>query len=225
MINFTLYANRTGNLLRLKSSEKLFNLLISLRSPWQYYHCVRVSAYASILANSIGLSKKQTRHLQIAGVVHDIGFTAINDRILDKQSSLTTEEYTRVKHHPVLGMRILDCYDFPEDIVKGVVQHHEAFDGSGYPVGLKGEAIGIYGRILFIAEAFDTMTNDTPYTHAYTIDAAMKSIQDMSNKKYDPDLVHAMLDSEELTDFYMQRDKICRHAVQSAFQANDLFTL
>ena len=225
MINFTLYANKTGNLLRLKSSEKLFNVLIALRSPWRYYHCVRVSAYASILANCVGLSKKQNRHIRVAGMVHDIGFSAINDRILDKQSGLTGAEYTRIKCHPVLGMRILDCYDFPEDIVKAVVQHHEAFDGSGYPVGLRGEAIGISGRILFLAEAFDSMTNDTPYRNAYSIDTAMQSIQDLSNKKYDPGLVDAMLDSEELTDFYMQRDTICRNAVQTAFDAESLFTL
>ncbi len=225
MIDFTLYSNRAGNPLKLKSSEKLFNLLISHRSPWRYYHCERVGIYASIIGNYIGLSKKQIRYLHLAGLVHDVGFSAINDRILDKRSSLTAEEYAYVKCHPALGMRILDFYDFPEDIIKAVVQHHESFDGSGYPMGLKGEQIGVYGRILFIAEAFDTMTNDTPYKDAYTIDVAMKSIKDMSNKKFDPELVRATLDSEEFTGFYMQRDVRCHSVVSSAFLADDLFTL
>ncbi len=225
MINLTLYSNKIGSSLKLKSSEKLFNLLISLRSPWRYYHCVRVGTYASILANYIGMSKKHTRHVRISGLVHDVGFSAINDRILDKQSSLTAEEFTYVKFHPVLGMRILDCYDFPEDIIKAVAQHHESFDGSGYPMGLKGEQISLYGRILFLAEAFDTMTNDTPYRRACTVDAAMKSIKDLSDKSFDPELVHAMLDSEELTNFYMQRDRICRNYARPVLHAEDLFTL
>jgi HD-GYP domain-containing protein (c-di-GMP phosphodiesterase class II) len=177
------------------------------------------------MGNYIGLPQKQIRYLQLAGLVHDVGFFAINDRILDKRSSLTTEEYACVKCHPALGMRILDFYDFPGDIIKAVVQHHESFDGSGYPIGLKGERISLYGRILFIAEAFDTMTNDTPYRDAYPIDVAMKSIKDMSNRNFDPELVRAMLDSEELTNFYMQKDVICHNAVRSAFHADDLFTL
>ncbi len=225
MGNFTLHSGRTSSPLRIKSSEKLFNILILIRSPWRYYHCRRVGTYASIIANNIGMSKDHVRYLKIAGIVHDIGFSAINDRILDKESSLTREEYTIVKFHPMLGMRLLDCYGFPQEIIQAVVQHHESFDGSGYPLGLKGSQISMYGRILFLAEAFDTMTSDTPYRHASTIDAAMESIKEMSDKVFDPELVNAVLDSQELAAFCMKKGRVQPGNANPLFPTDDLFSL
>ncbi len=223
MINVTLFSSRAGNSLRIKSSERLFNILIMIRSPWRYYHCKRVGAYASIIANAIGMSKDQVRRMKTAGVVHDIGFSAINDRILDKKSSLTTEEYTYVKFHPVLGMRILDCYNFPQEIIQAVVQHHESFDGSGYPLGLKGSQISVYGRILFLAEAFDTMTSETPYRHASTIDAAMQSIKGMAGKTFDPDLVNVVLDSQEMSTFCLKKGHPTSGSTGQLFPTDDLY--
>ncbi|MGB9736660.1 MAG: HD-GYP domain-containing protein [bacterium] len=208
MIDYTLYTNSMENPLKLKSLEKLFNLLMSLRSPVRYSHCIRVSKYSEIIASALGMSKKQIKYLRIAGMLHDIGFSAMNDRILDKNTSLTSDEYEYIKLHPAIGTKILNCYNFPDDIAKGVMQHHEAFDGSGYPLGLKAKQISIYGRILFLSESFDTMTNSMPYKPAYSIDVAIKVIKQLSNKYFDPELVDIVLNSEEISSFYKQKDRI-----------------
>lgn len=207
-MNYTLYSNDNGNPLMLKNSEKLFNLLISLRSPWRYNHCIRVSKYAEIIATTVGMTKSQIKYLRIAGLVHDIGFCAINDHILDKEAYLTKDEYEHIKLHPIIGTKILDSYGFPVDIIKAVMQHHESYNGTGYPLGLKANQICIYGRILYLAESFDTMTNDTPYKPAYSIGVTIDLIKQLSNKLFDPQLVDILLNSDDIANFYKQKDQI-----------------
>ena len=211
MENYTLYANSIEYSVKMKSSEKLFGLLMGIRSPSRYHHCIRVSSYAGIIGGAMGMSRKQVRCLKIAGLIHDIGFSAINDNILEKRTALTPDEYAYIQLHPIIGMKILDCYGFPQDIMKAVVEHHEAFDGSGYPLGLKREQIGIYGKILFLSEYFDTITTDTPYKNASSIDEAIQSVKQLSNKKFDPELVDTLLNSEEISHFYMHKESICKN--------------
>ncbi len=210
MIEFTLYSNPgpVANPIKMRSSMKLFDLLIAMRSPWRYRHDVRVGVYASIMANVIGMPKRQVKYMQIAGLLHDIGLCAINDKILDKPERLSSCEYTTVKSHPDLGMKIVDYMGLPDEIVKAVAQHHETYGGDGYPLGLKGDKISLYGRILYLAEIFDTMTNETPFKKETSLDSTITFLKQMKKKKFDPQLVDIMLDSHEVTNFYKQKDQV-----------------
>ncbi|MCL4557464.1 MAG: HD domain-containing protein [Deltaproteobacteria bacterium] len=206
MIKFTLYSSSISDPIKLKSLMRLLNTVLSARSRRRYCHSVRVGIYSAILADTIGMSRRQVRYVQMAGLLHDVGLSAVNDAILDKPARLSADEYRIVKAHPDIGARMLDFINLPDEIVKAVAQHHETFDGTGYPLGLRGEQISLQGRILYLAEVFDTVTSDAPYRDASTIDTAIDTIMDMSGRGLDPILVNALLDSEEITGFYMRKD-------------------
>ncbi len=225
MLEFTLYSGRENNLLRLKSYSKLYNLLISFRSTWRYHHCIRVSNYVAIMAANMGMSKNDIRAVELAGLMHDVGLSAINDQILDKRTKLSQEEYAYIKFHPVIGMWLLDYYGLSEGIVKAVLQHHESFDGSGYPVGLKGEHINLYARLLSLAEYFDTVTSDTPYKKASSLDEAIREIQALSGKKFDPRIVNVMMDSDEISNFCLHRENIQTNDSRDVFNLDKTLTL
>lgn len=208
MIKIRFYDNWTDDRIRIKSALGVVQMIGATRSKCRFYHNIRVSMYASILGRSLGMSEKQLKQLALAGFVHDIGYIAVNDCILEKPGRLSDEEYGLVKTHPRIGVQILDVMRLPYDVIRAVSQHHECYDGSGYPIGLKGDQIGLYGRILFLAETFDAMTNDTTYREAFTVDAAMSYIQEMSGLRFDPVLADKLLHSEELSTFYQDKDRI-----------------
>ncbi len=208
MIKFKLHNNWTDDFIKIKSSLRVVQMVGATRSKLRFYHNIRVSMYVSIIGSSLGMTEKQLRYLGLAGFMHDIGFVAINDCILDKPAGLLPGEYQLIKSHPQIGMQILDLMRLPDDVIKAVTQHHECYNGEGYPLGLKGERISLYGRILFLAETFDAMTNDMPYRDACTIDAAMSFIKNMSGKRFDPVLVDIVLNSEEISAFYYGKDRI-----------------
>ncbi len=157
-------------------------------------HVLRMSHYSRILARAYGLSEKAADDILHAAPMHDIGKIGIADSILLKPGRLTEEEFDVMRTHPQIGADIIGEAD--SDLLKlaksVALTHHEKWDGSGYPNGLKGEDIPIEGRIVAIADVFDALTSKRPYKEAWTVEKTLDLINAESGKHFDPDLVELL---------------------------------
>jgi putative nucleotidyltransferase with HDIG domain len=158
-----------------------------------YEHSRRVAQYAQRLARHLGWSSHQIRDLSLAALVHDLGKTWIANDILNKSAALSEEERRTMQRHPLIGARILIGCDVRPFFVETVLYHHEAWDGRGYPSGLKGEAIPLSARILTIADVYDVLTSYRPYKGPLSKEAARERILQASGASFDPKLVGAFL--------------------------------
>jgi putative two-component system response regulator len=187
---------RVRSLLKLKQRtdelERAESVLFTLRSiegkdPYTHGHCERLSEYSARLGEHISLSEDQIVALRRAGVVYDVGKIAVPDAILLKPSSLTQDEWKLIKEHPLVGERIcapLKSFRFVLPIIR---HHHENFDGSGYPDGLRGEEIPVTARALQIVDVYDALTTDRPYKHAFSITDALQTMkQEVGKGWWDP---------------------------------------
>ena len=164
---------------------------IDEKDPYTRGHSERVNKYAVLLAKQMGLDKKTIREVHISSLFHDIGKIGIEDKILRKPAMLTDQEYAVMKQHPEKGAQILSKIRAMHDIIPGIRFHHERWDGSGYPLGMKGEQIPIAARIVAVADAFDAMTTNRPYQKAMAFDTAIARLLDLSEKVYDRKVVMA----------------------------------
>jgi PAS domain S-box-containing protein len=159
-------------------------------------HIKRVAAYCEVLAKSIGLNG-EAEYIKIGSTMHDVGKIAINDEILKKPAKLTEDEFKQMKKHAIIGYNILKKSDRP--ILKAAAimakEHHEKWDGSGYPMGLKGEEIHLYGRIVAIADVFDALGSDRVYKKAWDMKRVIAYFKENSGKHFDPSLVKVMFDN------------------------------
>lgn len=146
------------------------------------------------LAEKLGFVNEEINSLKLIGLMHDIGKIGIDDTILNKPSGLSAEEYFQMKKHPEIGARILNSVLEFADISTSVLQHHENWDGSGYPQGLKGEEIGIEARIIAIADAYDAMTSHRTYGKQKTKDQALSEIERCSGSQFDPMLTKIFIE-------------------------------
>lgn len=188
---------RVRSLLRLKqrtdelerAESVLFTLARSIegKDPYTHGHCERLSEYSARLGEHLGLSQDQIIALRRAGVVHDVGKIAVPDAILLKPGSLTPDEWTLIREHSVVGERIcapLKSFRFVLPIIR---HHHEKFDGSGYPDGLRGEKIPITARVLQIVDVYDALTTERPYKRAFSITDALQTMkQEVAKGWWDP---------------------------------------
>lgn len=167
-------------------------------------HLKRVSTYASIIARKLSLSPEEIDSIRYGAPMHDIGKIGIPDNILLKEGKLTAEEYKIIKEHTVIGYNILKGSESPYLKSAAVISltHHENFDGTGYPYGIKGEDIHIYGRILAVADVFDAMTTERPYKKPIPLEETLRMIKDDSGRKFDPKIVDA---------FFSCLDEIKKH--------------
>lgn len=170
-----------------------FSTAIDAKSPWTRGHSERVTNYAITIAREMGIDGDDINILKTAGLLHDIGKIGTYDVILDKPSKLTDEELSIMKQHPRIGEEILKPINGFKNVLSIVRSHHERFDGSGYPDGLKGEDIPLLARILFVADSFDSMTSDRPYRPAPGIGYAIEELKRCSGTQFDPDVVSAFL--------------------------------
>lgn len=158
-------------------------------------HLQRMSLYSRALADAIGLDEDEAETIELAAPLHDIGKIGTPDLILLKKGSLDTEELKVMRKHPHVGFKILE--DSPSKYLqKGgeiALSHHEHYDGSGYPSGLKGDEIPLAARIVAIADVFDALTSIRPYKEAWSFEKAYQYICDESGKHFDPKLVNAMI--------------------------------
>ena len=157
-------------------------------------HLRRVRVYALGVGKALGLQGEELEALQAAALLHDIGKLAVPEYILSKPGKLTPEEFARMKVHPIVGAEIIEQVEFPYPVAPVVRAHHEKWDGTGYPFGLKGTDIPIGARILTAVDYLDALTSDREYRRALPLDEAMKQIEAEAGKALDPDVVKALSD-------------------------------
>ncbi|MGR0278987.1 HD domain-containing phosphohydrolase [Marinomonas dokdonensis] len=154
-------------------------------------HVIRMSHYSKIMAKAIGFSERAAEELLHAAPMHDVGKIGIPDAILLKPGKLTDEEWAVMRQHASMGAEIIGQHSSSLLKLARVIAltHHEKWDGSGYPNGLKGAEIPIEGRIVAIADVFDALTSERPYKRAWTVEEAVNLMKEQSGKHFDPDLV------------------------------------
>ncbi len=167
-----------------------------LRSKDTGNHVRRVSEYSGLLGRLYGLRAETVEVLKLAAAMHDIGKVAIPDRILNKPSALNEKEREMMNHHTEWGYHIFSQSKRPILQAAAIVaaQHHEKYDGTGYPKGLKGDQIHIFGRIVALADVFDALLTKRSYKEEWNAGQALKYITDESGKHFDPELVELFID-------------------------------
>jgi len=156
-------------------------------------HSLRVMSFSVALAEKVGLKKEDIKVLKIASLLHDIGKLVLDEKILFKKGRLQEDEFAEVKKHPDLSAEIIEPIAFLGPILPIIVSHHENYDGSGYPRGLKGKKIPIGARILSIADVYEALTTDRPYRKAFTKEEALRIIESAKGWKLDPELTDIFL--------------------------------
>ena len=160
-------------------------------------HSDRVSTYAMWIAQGLGMGADETEFVRQAGLLHDIGKVGVATEALNKPGKLTDLEYEAFKSHVVLSKRILDPIRFLKDAIPGAYCHHEKWDGTGYPQGLKANDIPLLGRIIAIADTWDAMTSDRAYRRALPYDVAIAELRRCSGTQFDPKLVDVFIENVE----------------------------
>lgn len=177
----------------LQETVKAIASIIETRDPYTAGHQQRVTKLACAIAKERGLSSDQIDGLRMAGNLHDIGKITVPAEILSKPGKISKEEYNIIQTHPQVGYDILKTIDFPWPVAKIVLQHHERIDGSGYPLGLKGEETLLEAKILAVSDVIEAMATHRPYRPAQPIDKALQEISENKGKLYDPQVVEACL--------------------------------
>jgi putative nucleotidyltransferase with HDIG domain len=171
---------------------------LASRDRATFEHARRVRRYARALASRIGIVDEEAlRTLETAALFHDVGKLAIHDRLLLKAGPLTPEEYDQVKCHAAIGANLLTGLSFPGPIAVLVRQHHENWDGTGYPDRLRREDIQAGARVLAIADCYDALTSDRPYRHALSHATAMTMMTDRCGSMFDPMMFEAFVSIAE----------------------------
>lgn len=166
---------------------------VELRDPYTSGHQKKVANISRSIATEIGLPPEQIDGIRMAGVIHDLGKISVPAEILSKPGKLTDAEFNLVKQHPAVGHNILKDIEFAWPIAQIVFQHHERLDGSGYPVGLRGEEIMLEAQIMAVADVVEAMASHRPYRPSLGIDVALKEIEKNKGILYDPDAVDACI--------------------------------
>ena len=181
------HAEEMANL-HLRTIEALA-LAVEAKDLTTHDHLQRVQTYAVELGKKVHMDDNQLQALRTASILHDIGKLAVPEHIISKPGRLTAEEFEKMKIHPVVGAEILDRVQFPYDVVPIVRAHHERWNGTGYPYGLKGEEIPLGARILAAADCLDALASDRQYRRALPLDEAMLAVVAESGKGYEPRIV------------------------------------
>ena len=156
-----------------------------------YEHSRRVVGFSLRLARQLLLDRAQMESLALGALLHDIGKVRVPDSILHKPGKLTEAEWLRMRNHPLYGQKILSGIEFLEGASRVVVQHHEKWDGSGYPWGLAGRDIDRNARIFAVADAFDAMTSDRVYRAGSSYEEATAELTQSAGTHFDPNVVEA----------------------------------
>jgi diguanylate cyclase (GGDEF)-like protein/putative nucleotidyltransferase with HDIG domain len=177
--------------LHLRTIEALA-LAIEAKDNTTHSHLRRVGLYAAEIGKEFGLSDSEMRALRAAALLHDIGKLAVPEHIISKPGKLTPAEFEKMKIHPVIGAEILRQVDFPYPVVPIVRSHHEKWDGSGYPDGLRGEEIPVGARILSVVDCLDALASDRQYRRAMPLDEAIAKVTSEAGKSFDPRIVEVL---------------------------------
>jgi putative two-component system response regulator len=176
-----------------RSTLKALAAALETRDTDTHGHSERVVSFSLRLGRELDLNEEQLRALEFGALLHDIGKIGIPDRILRKPAALTDEEWTTMRQHPTLGGQILRGIKFLEGAARVVGQHHERWDGTGYPAGLRGTDIDLNARIFAVADAFDAMVSTRVYRSGKPYEAAAAELERHAGAQFDPDVVEAFL--------------------------------
>jgi HD-GYP domain-containing protein (c-di-GMP phosphodiesterase class II) len=152
------------------------------------------------IARHLGLAQDEVFRLRIASILHDVGKLGIRDGILNKPGGLSEEEFAVMRQHPDIGAQIMSSIKTLKDIIPGIRNHHETWDGKGYPDRIAGEQIPMVARIIGVADTFDAMTTNRPYQEAMTLEFVVGKMRDMSGTRFDPKVIEAFLTAVEAGD-------------------------
>ncbi len=176
----------------------LGNQMIALQNydDYTYKHCLRVAMLATSVAANLGLSRRDSKEVVTAALLHDIGKSSIDHDIIIKPSKLTEKEFEEIKRHPHIGYNILKNSgdgNFSPNVLSGVLFHHEKYDGTGYPTGIKDKDIPLIGRIIAVCDVFDALTSNRPYRRPWSVAEAEEYILGASGTHFDFDVTSAFL--------------------------------
>jgi putative nucleotidyltransferase with HDIG domain len=174
-----------------RSTLQALTAALEARDAETHGHSERVVTYSLRLGREYGLTVPQMKALEFGSLLHDIGKIGVPDAILRKPAKLTDEEWVRMREHPMHGQQILRGIKFLEGAARVVAQHHEKWDGSGYPLGLKAEDVDICARIFSVADAFDAITSDRVYRQGRPYEAAAAELNEWAGRQFDPKVVEA----------------------------------
>ena len=164
------------------------------KSSRESEHSKRVSKLCEFIATKMDFSSREISRMRIAGLMHDIGKIGVTEYILNKQDSLSQSEWEKMKKHPEIGYRILSTSSDFIDISSAILEHHERWDGKGYPRGIKEDAISIQARIINVADSFDAMTSSRPYKRTVSDEAAIEEIRSCSGTQFDPTIARIFIE-------------------------------
>jgi HD-GYP domain-containing protein (c-di-GMP phosphodiesterase class II) len=170
-----------------------FNQLLDLKDLNTGVHSTRLAEWALHVAEELGLDESSLGDLEIAALLHDIGKIGIPDAILNKPAKLTAEEYALMKKHPEYGWAVLRQIPGMESASLVILHHHENFNGTGYPAGLRGEEIPLGSRIVSVIDAFDAMVSNRPYRQGLPFEEAERRLLEASGTQFDPNVVKSFL--------------------------------
>ncbi len=176
------------------STIKAFLSALDARDAIAPGHSERVLSYALAIGDNLQLSVEEKKNLELAALLHDIGKIGISEQILGKPGSLTAEEFSAVKRHAEMGEEMLKDIDFLRGPSRLIRHHHERYDGSGYPDGLKAEEIPLGSRIIFVSEAYDALTSNLSYRAAFSQKEAISELEGNCDRQFDRGVVSAMLE-------------------------------
>src|SRR5687767_14601103 len=174
-----------------RSTLQALTAALETRDSETHGHSERVVSYSLRLGREYGLNSDEMKSLEFGALLHDIGKIGVPDSILRKPAKLTEEEWVRMREHPLHGQQILRGIEFLQGAARVVAQHHEKWDGSGYPLGLRSEDIDVCARILAVADAFDAITSDRVYRRGKSYEAAAQELDDWAGRQFDPKIVAA----------------------------------
>ena len=175
------------------------------KNSYMYSHPANVALISFVIGKWLSLDYLKLENLVRTGLLHDIGKAKIKDSLLNKADALTLEEIEKLKSHPVIGYKILDSVKlFDSEVLQGVLFHHERMDGSGYPLGLKGEKINLLSRIIAIADTFDATTANMAYRKRKSPLVAIEEIQANSLKQLDPNICKIFI--KNIMEYYCGRE-------------------
>ena len=166
---------------------------IDAKDPYTRGHSDRVRRMSVRIGMKLGFDEKRPESLVFGALLHDIGKIGIKDEVLQKQGNLNSKEYQYIQEHPLIGVKIVEGIDFFKDKIPMIRNHHEHFDGSGYPDGLVGEAIPLEARTVAVPDAFDAMTSSRPHHGAISLEEALSEMERGKGKQFDPRILEIFL--------------------------------
>jgi HD-GYP domain-containing protein (c-di-GMP phosphodiesterase class II) len=184
--------NHSLNVLYL-NTVKALAAAIDAKDPYTHGHSFRVARYSVAIGKQFAASLPNLPDLEIAAYMHDLGKIGVSETILGKRGRLSATEFEEIKKHPVLTNKILEPIHLPEFIINATLQHHERLDGRGYPLGLKGDSISLFARIIAVADVFDALTSARPYRDALPVEDALTTLCQGIDCEYDRNVVHAFI--------------------------------